>query len=113
MAFKVQVGPPKIANHHAMTVLVTEPNGESWGQINGGAVHHDTARIYLTNREFVTAEGTVPRRTLSFVLSRHIDDGPHEDLDIVIRGPAAVLFNLEVMIWSDSRVMASNPVWAC
>jgi glycogen debranching enzyme len=128
MAFKVQVGPPQIAIHNAMTVLVTETNGEvtwpsdnglylqdtrlisawavqtngeGWDLLNGGAVHHDTARIYLTNREFLTEDGTIPRRTLSFVLSRHIDGGLHEDLDIINHGPVAVRFNLEVMIRSD------------
>src|SRR5580658_1480212 len=128
MAFKVQVGPPQIAIHNAMTVLVTETNGEvtwpsdnglylqdtrlisawavqangeSWDLLNGGAVHYNTARIYLTNREFLTEDGTIPRRTLSFVLSRHIDGGLHEDLDIVNHGPVAVRFNLEVMIRCD------------
>ena len=28
MPFKVQVGPPQIAIHQAMTVLVTEPDGQ-------------------------------------------------------------------------------------
>ena len=28
MSFKVQVGPPQIAIHQAMTVLVTEPDGQ-------------------------------------------------------------------------------------
>ena len=28
MAFKVQVGPPQVAIHQAMTVLVTEPDGQ-------------------------------------------------------------------------------------
>jgi glycogen debranching enzyme len=128
MTFKVRVGPAQIAIHHASTVLVTEPNGEmvwpsdrglylldtrlisawavqangeSWELLNGGAVRHDTARIYLTNREFLTEDGSVPARTLSLVLSRHIDGGLHEDLDITNHGPAAVRFNLEVLIRSD------------
>jgi hypothetical protein len=81
MSFKVQIGPPQIAIHHATTVLVTEPNGEmtwpsdmglylldtrlisawaveangvGWELLNGGAVHHSAARIYLTNQEFLT-----------------------------------------------------------
>src|SRR4051812_2146190 len=99
MSFKVQVGPPQIAIHHAMTVLVTEPdggmvwpsdkglylldtrlisawsieaNGSGWDLLNGGAVDHCAARIYLTNKQFLTESGPVARRTLSFVLSRHI-----------------------------------------
>jgi glycogen debranching enzyme len=128
MTFKVQVGPPQIAIHQAKTVLVTDPNGEmdwpsdrglylqdtrlisgwsaqangeSWELLNGGAVHHDTARIYLTNREFLTEDGTVPSRTLSFRLARHIDCGLHEDLDITNHGRATIRFNLEVVIRSD------------
>jgi glycogen debranching enzyme len=128
MPFKVQVGPPQIAIHHAMTVLVTEPNGEmvwpsdkglylldtrlisgwsvqangeSWELLNGGAVHHDTARIYLTNRPFETEDGTIPDRTLALVVSRQIDGGLHEDLDLTNHGHAAVRFNLEVVIRSD------------
>ncbi len=128
MTFKVQVGPPQIAIHHNSTVLVTDPNGEmtwpsdrglylldtrlisawsvqangvSWDLLTGGAVRHDTARIYLTNREFLTEDGTIPQRTLSFVLSRHIDGGLHEDLDITNHGPTAIRFNLEVLVRSD------------
>jgi glycogen debranching enzyme len=128
MTFKVQVGPPQIAIHHTSTVLVTEPNGEmqwpsdrglylldtrlisawsvqangeSWDLLTGGAVRHDTARIYLTNREFQTEDGVIPRRTLSFVLSRHIDSGLHEDLDITNHGHTTIRFNLEVRVRSD------------
>jgi hypothetical protein len=128
MTFKVRVGPAQIAIHHTVTVLVTEPNGEmpwpsdrglylldtrlisawsvqangeSWDLLNGGAVRHDTARIYLTNREFLTEDGTIPRRTLSFVLSRRVDGGLHEDLDITNHGRTAIRFNLEVLVRSD------------
>ncbi len=128
MSFKVQVGPPQIAIHHAMTVLVTEPNGEmswpsdmglylrdtrlisawaveangvGWELLNGGAVQHCAARIYLTNQPFLTEKGAVQSRSLSLVLSRHIEGGMHEDLDITNHGPIAVRFNLEVMVRSD------------
>jgi len=128
MTFKVQVGPPQIAIHHTSTVLVTEPNGEvvwpsdrglylldtrlisawavqangeSWELLTGGAVRHDTAQICLTNRDFLTEDGTIPERTLSLVLSRHIDGGLHEDLDIANHGRTAIRFNLEVLVRSD------------
>lgn len=128
MTFKVRVGPAQIAIHHASTVWITEPNGEvvspsdlglylldtrlisawsvqangeSWELLNGGAVRHDTARVYLTNREFLTEDGTVTGRTLSLVVSRHIDGGLHEDLDITNHGSGEIRFNLEVMIRSD------------
>jgi glycogen debranching enzyme len=128
MTFKVQVGPSQIAIHQAMTVLVTEENGsvnwpsamglylrdtrlisawsvwangEEWQLLTGGAVRHDTARIYLTNPAFETEDGTVPRRTLSFVLSRHINRGLREDMEITNHGRMPVRFNLEVMFRSD------------
>ena len=128
MSFKVAVGPPQIAIHQAMTVLVTETdgqivwpsdkglylrdtrlisawsveaNGVGWESLNGGAVHHCAARIYLTNRGFLTEAGSVPARTLAFALSRQIDGGLHEDLDITNHGRVSVRFNLEVMVRSD------------
>ena len=80
-----------------MTVLVTEPdgqvswptdkglyffdtrlisawaiyaNGEPWDLLNGGAVTYDAARIFLTNRGFLTEDGPIAARTLAFVISR-------------------------------------------
>jgi glycogen debranching enzyme len=128
MPFKVQVGPPQIAIHQAMTVLVTEAdgqvswstdkglyfldtrlisawnvyaNGEPWDLLSGGAINHDAARVFLTNHAFLTEDGEVPRRTLGFVLSRAIDGGLHEDLDITNHGPRPVRFSLEIAIQSD------------
>jgi glycogen debranching enzyme len=128
MSFKVQIGPPQIAIHHAQTVLVTESdgqmhwpsdkglylldtrlisawsveaNGVGWELLNGGAIAHCASRIYLTNRQFLTESGTVPRRSLSLVLSRRIEGGMHEDLDITNHGRSSIRFNLEVMVRSD------------
>ena len=128
MPFKVQVGPPQIAIHQAMTVLVTEPdgqvrwptdkglyffdtrlvsawsvyaNGEPWDLLNGGAVNYDAARIFLTNRGFLTEDGAIPAHSLAFVISRAIDGGLHEDLDLLNHGQRPVRFNLEIAIRSD------------
>jgi glycogen debranching enzyme len=128
MSFKVQVGPPQIAIHHADGVLVTESNGEmvwpsdkglylqdtrlisawavqangeEWDLLNGGAVRNSVARVYLTNRQFLTEDGIIPRRMLSLVVSRHIHGGLHEDLDITNHSRTAIRFNLEVMVRSD------------
>ncbi len=128
MSFKVEVGPPQIAIHQAMTVLVTEPdgqvvspsdkglyffdtrlvsawsvyaNGTPWDLLNGGAVNYDSARVYLTNRAFLTEDGPVPAQSLSFILSRAINGGMHEDLDIVNFGQRPIRFNLEISIRSD------------
>ncbi|MGD0106939.1 MAG: glycogen debranching N-terminal domain-containing protein [Rhodopila sp.] len=128
MPFKVQVGPPQIAIHQAMTVLVTESdgqikrpsdkglyffdtrlisawsvyaNGTPWDLLNGGAVNFDAARIFLTNRAFLTEDGLIPKETLAFGLSRVLGQGLHEDLDITNHGLKPIRFNLEIAIRSD------------
>lgn len=128
MAFKVQVGPPQIAIHQGMTVLVTEQdgrvhartdkglyfldtrlisswaayaNGEGWDLLNGGATTYDTARIFLINRAFQTEDGPVEARTLAFAITRLIDGGVREELEIANHGDRAVRFNLEIAIRSD------------
>jgi glycogen debranching enzyme len=128
MPFKVQVGPPQIAIHQAMTVLVTESdgqinspsdkglyffdtrvisawsvyaNGTPWDLLNGGAVNFDAARIFLTNQPFLTEDGAIPSQTLAFEVARVLDHGLHEDLDIINHGQKPVRFNLEIAIRSD------------
>jgi glycogen debranching enzyme len=128
MPFKVEVGPPQIAIHHAQTVLITDPdgqvnwpsdkglyfldtrmisamaisaNGEPWDLLNGGAVTADTARIHLTNRAFLSEDGGVQTRTLGLVIGRKLGGGMHEDLDITNHGRRPVKFNLEIAIRSD------------
>jgi glycogen debranching enzyme len=128
MPFKVQVGPPQIAIHQAMTVLVTESdgqihwpsdkglyffdtrlisawsvyaNGAAWDLLNGGAVNFDSARIFLTNRAFLTEDGPVTAQTLAFALTRVIDQGLHEDLDITNHTLKPIRFNLEIALRSD------------
>ena len=41
-----------------------------WDLLNGGAITYDTARIFLTNRRFLTEDGAVPARSLGFVIGR-------------------------------------------
>jgi glycogen debranching enzyme len=128
MPFKVEVGPPQIAIHHAQTVLITDPdgqvnwpsdkglyfldtrmisamaisaNGEPWDLLNGGAITADTARIHLTNRAFLSEDGAVEARTLGLVIGRKLGGGMHEDLDITNHGRRPVRFNLEIAIRSD------------
>ena len=128
MSFKVQVGPPQIAIHQAMTVLLTEEdgrikwpsdkglyffdtrlinawavyaNGAEWDLLNGGAVTFDSARIYLTNQSFLTEDGPIPAQSLGFRLTRMIDRGLHEDLDITNHSQKAIRFNLEIALRSD------------
>ncbi|HLJ05127.1 MAG TPA: glycogen debranching N-terminal domain-containing protein [Acetobacteraceae bacterium] len=128
MPFKVEVGPPQIAIHHAQSVLITDTDGEvrwpsekglyfldtrlisawavyangaQWDLLNGGAVTADTARIHLTNRSFPTEDGMVPEQTLGFVVGRRLSGGMHEDLDITNHGRKHIRFNLEIAIRSD------------
>ncbi|HVY17224.1 MAG TPA: glycogen debranching N-terminal domain-containing protein [Rhodopila sp.] len=128
MPFKVQVGPPQIAIHQAMTVLLTESNGQiiwpsdkglfffdtrlishwtvfangaEWDLLNGGAVNFDAARIFLTNRAFLTEDGPIPAETLAFQISRVLDKGLHEDLDITNHSKKPIRFNLEIVVRSD------------
>jgi glycogen debranching enzyme len=128
MPFKVQVGPPQIAIHQGQTVLISDPdgqvswsgdrglyfldtrvisawsmyaNGEEWELLNGGPVTYHAARIYLTNRAFLTEDGPVPARTVSLVLSRAISGGMHEDLDIRNHGTKPIRFQFEISVRSD------------
>ncbi len=128
MAFKVQVGPPQIAIHQAQTVLISEDsgqivwptdkglyfrdtrlisawsifaNGTPWLLLNGGAITYYASRIFLTNNEVLTQDGKVAARTLSLVISREIDGGLHEDLDITNHGLDPVRFNLEISLRCD------------
>ncbi len=128
MTVKVQVGPPQIAIHQGQTVLISEEdgqinwpsdkglyfldtrvvsswrvyaNGEPWDLLNGGAISYYASRIFLTNRCFLTEDGTIPPRTLGLVVSRSISGGMHEDLDIVNRGMKPVRFQLEIALRCD------------
>jgi glycogen debranching enzyme len=128
MAFKVQVGPAQIAIHQGQTVLVTEPdgqvswpstrglyfrdtrvisawaiyaNGEPWDLLNGGAIAYHAARIFLTNRAFLSEDGPIPERMLGLVIGRHINGGLHEDIDITNNSQNPVRFNLEIAIRAD------------
>ena len=128
MSFKVQVGPPQISIHQGQTVLVSEAdgqipwpsdkglyfldtrvisswslfaNGVPWELLNGGAVTYFSARVFQTNRTFVTEDGPIEARTLGLTLSRHIEGGMHEDIDISNNSGKPVRFNLEIAVRGD------------
>ena len=123
MPLQVQVGPPQIAIHQGQTVLVTDPSGqirspserglyfldtriisdwsiyadgEPWVLLNGGEVAYYATRIFLTNGDFLTQDGPIAARTLALVISRELDGGMHEDLDITNHGVGPVRFNFEI-----------------
>jgi glycogen debranching enzyme len=128
MTFKVHVGPAQIAIHQGQSVLVTEPdgqviwpserglyfrdtriisawaiyaNGEPWDLLNGGAIAYHAARIFQTNRAFMSEDGPIAARTLGLVIGRHIDGGLHEDIEITNNSRSPVRFNLEIAIRAD------------
>ena len=128
MSLEIKVGPPQLAIHQGNAVLITEPdgqvswptamglyfrdtrlisawslfaNGVGWDLLNSGTPAYYLSRIYLTNRAIPTEAGDVAARTLSLVISRSIDGGVHEDFQLTNHGPAAVRFNLEVVLRSD------------
>lgn len=125
---EIAVGPPHIATSQGHTVLVTEPdgqiqlrsqkglyfrdtrlvsgwsicaNGTSWELLNSGNLYHYASRVFLTNREIRTEKTVIGPRTLQLTLSRSIDGGMHEDIEIINYGQSAIAFNLEIMIRSD------------
>lgn len=128
MPLKVEVGPPQITIHHGQTVLVTDldaqinwpserglfffdtrvlsswtiyANGVPWDLLNGGATTYYTSHVYLINRAIPTEDGVIPARTLGLVVSRSIDGGMHEDLDITNNSMKQVRFQLEIALRSD------------
>ena len=128
MPFKVQVGPQQVAIHHGQTLLVSEPdgqinwpserglyfydtrvisswaiyaNGEPWILLNGGAITHYASRTYLTNRNVPTADGVIPSRTLGLVISRMVNGGVHEDLDLTNNSMQRIRFQLEIALRCD------------
>jgi glycogen debranching enzyme len=128
MSLEVSVGPPRLSINQGYGILVTEldgsipwptdkgfyhsdtrmlsawhifADGQSWNLLNGGSLSYYAARIFMTNQVFETADGIVPDGTLALTLSRSIDGGIHEDLDLVNYGSKSVTFNLEIVIRSD------------
>ena len=140
MSFKVQVGPPQITIHQGQTVLISEENGQvawpsdkglyfrdtrlvsawsiyangtPWVLLNGGAIAYTASRIFLTNADVLTQDGTVAARTLSLVIGREVDGGIHEDLDITNHGLRPVRFNLELALrcdFADTFEVKSNAI---
>lgn len=128
MSFEVSVGPQQLAIHHGHTVLLTAPDGRipwpsdkglyfrdtrlisswqlyadgvAWELLNGAAITSFAARIFLTNRTILTADGEIPRHTLGLAIGRQLGDGLHEDFDITNNSARRVRFNLEIAMRSD------------
>ncbi|MDQ6702104.1 MAG: amylo-alpha-1,6-glucosidase, partial [Pseudomonadota bacterium] len=128
MTVEITVGPPQLVINQGDTILVTDNDGQipwpsdkglyfldtrlisSWNifangapfeLLNSGAITHYGARVYLTNPVIETEQGDIPEHTLSLVLSRSLDGGVHEDIDITNQGMKPIRFNLEIAARSD------------
>ncbi len=128
MPVEISVGPPVLTINQGSTFMVTALNGQiaadsdqgvfasdtrfvsyyeiaangtPWERLTSSATAYYASRVFLTNRQFETEDGTVPEGVLSLVLARGIAEGIHEDIDIKNYGLAPVRFNLEIAIRSD------------
>ncbi len=128
MSLEITIGPPRNTINQGHTVLVTEQdgqipsqsqkglyffdtrlishwsihgNGKPWKLLNSGNLFHYASRAYLTNPAIPTEIGNISPHTLELVLSRSIDGGMHEDVDIVNHGSTPAAFVLEIVIRSD------------
>jgi glycogen debranching enzyme len=128
VALEISVGPPRLAINQGHTVLITEQDGqvgwptdkglyncdtrlisswklyadgEPWDLLSSGSIAYYAARIFLTNRQVATEAGDVPARSLGLMLSRTLDEGLHEDFDLMNYGGKPAQFNLEIAIRSD------------
>jgi len=128
MSLLVTIGSPQLVIHQGEAVWIAEPDGQvedisvkglmfrdtrlisnwmlfangiRWELINGGAITHYAARVFLTNPVIPTENGTIKEHTLGFIMTREVDGGVHEDFDIANYGAHPVHFNLELLIRSD------------
>lgn len=125
---RVTVGPPILTINHGSTFMVTDLDGQikpddflgiftddtrflsyyacyidgnSWILLRSTTTTYYAAQVYLTNPTFVTDSGTIPQGTLSLIISRTVEQGIHEDLDLTNYGLEPVRFSLEIALRSD------------
>jgi N-terminal domain of (some) glycogen debranching enzymes len=125
---QISVGPPVLTINQGNTFLVTDQNGEirpdseqgmfwndtrfvsryqvtangqSWTRLSSSPMTYYSSRVYLTNQSLPTEEGEIPAGTLALTMSRAVEDGIHEDLDVANHNLFAVRFNLEILFHSD------------
>jgi glycogen debranching enzyme len=128
VTFPVQVGPASITINRDDRFLVCQPDGRILGGNDDGFFTRDTrlisgydlringrrpmllnsapiqffsARFEYTNEAFLDDLGPIDRQSLSIRLDRTVDEGVHEDLDIVNYAARPVRLTIEIAIDSD------------
>ncbi len=128
VTFPVQVGPASITINRDDRFLVCQPDGRILGGIDDGFFTRDTrlisgydlringhrpmllnsapiqffsARFEYTNEAFLDDIGPVDKQSLSIRVDRTVDEGVHEDLDVVNYARRPVRLTIEIAIDSD------------
>jgi glycogen debranching enzyme len=125
---RISVGSPLLTLNHGSTFMVTDLNGQidynghqgifsedtrylsyyacyidghPWIRLSSTTTTYYAARVYLTNPEFTSRNGKVSEGSISLIISRTVEEGIHEELDITNYGLETVSFNLEIAMRSD------------
>lgn len=125
---RITVGPPLLTINYGSTFMVTDLNGiinqddflgiftddtrflsyytcyadgSEWIRLRSTTTTYYASQIYLINPELTTEDGVIPKGSLSLTVSRTVDGGIHEDLDLTNYGLERVRFNLEIALRSD------------
>ncbi|WP_026731112.1 amylo-alpha-1,6-glucosidase [Fischerella sp. PCC 9605] len=125
---RISVGSPILTINHGSTFMVTDLNGNihhdghqgifsedtrylsyyacyidgyAWTRLSSTTTTYYAARVYLTNPEFTSRNGKVPEGSVSLIISRTVEEGIHEELDLTNYGIEPVSFNLEIAMRSD------------
>lgn len=128
MTLEIKVGSSDITLHEGYTVMASADDGQinrggndglyyldtrlisswtiagneaRWRHLNGGAIAPSVGRIHLINRTMRTEKGEVAENTLGLVISRRLEGGMHEDLDVTNYATAPVAFDLSIDIAGD------------
>lgn len=76
-------------------------DGHNWICLSSTTTAYYAARVYLTNPEFVSRNGKITQGSISLIISRAVENGIHEELDLTNYGLEPVSFNLEIALRSD------------
>lgn len=76
-------------------------DGIPWILLRSTTTTYYASQIYLTNPELTTEEGVIAKGSLSLTVSRTVEGGIHEDLDLTNYSLQRVRFSLEIALRSD------------